>query len=755
MNQKESILIVDDDESTCRSLALIFGKKGYETEIAKTAQEALEKALERFFNASLIDIRLPDLDGTILLNKLKKSYPEMVCMIITGHASLQNAITTTKIGSSGYFVKPLILEDVIYRIEEGLSKQRLKRELKESEKKYRTLYETIKEGIVFCDIEGNFLDANQAFLDMLGYKIKEIRRLSYQELTPKKWHKITTNIIKNQTMVRGYSKEYEKEYIKKNGTTLPITIRSWLTKDKQGEPVGTWAIIRDITERKQAEQRIEHLNLVLRAIRKVNQLLVRERNREKLLQDICDNFIKTYGYNNAWIILLDKEGKLETYTKAGLGKEFLLVIDELLKSGRLPVCGQRALNKQEVVITKNPASTCTGCPLAQKQIDYGTMTIRLEYSGRVYGLMYVSIPNYLTADKEEQNLFREVAEDIVFGLHNIEMREQLEKRTYDLKERVKELNCLWKISNLIEKSGISLEAIIQGTVNSLPQAWQYPEICCARVILKGQEFKTENFKETIWKQSSDIRVYNKLIGTVKVYYLEERPEIDEGPFQKEERSLIDVIAQRLGRLIEEKESEIELQKSYKRLQKTMQDAIYTISKVAETRDPYIAGHQLKVSKLSTTIAQEMKLPKDRIEGVRIASLIHDIGKISVPAEILSKPNKLTEIEYSLIKDHSQIGYNILKSIEFPWPVAQIVLQHHERLDGSGYPNNLKGDKIILEARIIGVADVVEAMSSHRPYRPALGIDKALEEISQNRGILYDPEVVDVCIKLFKEKDFKF
>jgi len=183
--------------------------------------------------------------------------------------------------------------------------------------------------------------------------------------------------------------------------------------------------------------------------------------------------------------------------------------------------------------------------------------------------------------------------------------------------------------------------------------------------------------------------------------------------------------------------------------------IETMSKIVEAKDPYTAGHQQRVSQLSTAIAKELNLPPDKIEGIRIASLIHDIGKIGLPAEILSKPSKLTDIEFNLIKGHSQIGYDILKSIDFSYPVAQIVLQHHERLDGSGYPNNLKDDEILLEAKIIGVADVVEAMSSHRPYRPALGIDAALEEIIKNKGILYDPEVVDVCLKLFKEKGFKF
>lgn len=191
-----------------------------------------------------------------------------------------------------------------------------------------------------------------------------------------------------------------------------------------------------------------------------------------------------------------------------------------------------------------------------------------------------------------------------------------------------------------------------------------------------------------------------------------------------------------------------------KLKKSIEDVIYTIGKITETRDPYTSGHQLKVSKLAIAIAQEMKLPQDKIEGIRIASLVHDIGKISIPSEILSKPSKLSEIEDKLIKNHSQIGYDILKSIEFPWPIAQIVLQHQERLNGSGYPQGLKGDDILLEAKIIAVADVIEAMSSHRPYRPALGINKALEEIYQNQGILYDPEVVNACIRLFKEKNFK-
>jgi len=503
-----------------------------------------------------------------------------------------------------------------------------------------------------------------------------------------------------------------------------------------------------------SEKLTKHLFSVLKAIRKINQLILREKNINVLLQEACDILIEARDYNSTWLGFLKDEKTFAIVVGSPL-KEIVSRFREQVLGGDYPPCIRKALIQKDLFLLINTYKECGDCCLKDIHGEEQSAIIRIEHNHKLLGLLVIILAPEVYINKEEKELLEELAGDLAFGLQNIEMREYLEKRTYDLKERVKELNCLWEISNLIEKPGISLEAIIQGIVSSLPQAWQYPEICCARVILKGQEFKTENFKGTIWKQSRDIRVYKKPIGTIEVYYLEERPEIDEGPFQKEERNLIEVIAWRLGRLIEGKESEMELKKSYQRLRKNIEDIIYTIGKITETRDPYTSGHQLKVSKLSTAIAQEMKLPPDKIEGIRIASLIHDVGKISIPSEILSKPIKLSEIEYNLIKNHSQIGYDILKSIEFSWPIAQIVLQHQERLNGSGYPQGLKGDDILLEAKIIAVADVIEAMSSHRPYRPALGINKALEEISINRGILYVPEVVDACIKLFKEKDFKF
>jgi len=498
--------------------------------------------------------------------------------------------------------------------------------VKEPEVEYRELFENMMDGLVLhrliTDKNGHPVDyilekVNKAAEKILSWNRKDIEGKKATEV-----YSGDSPFIERYAEVAQTGKaEYFVDYYPR--------FKKWYEIKSFCPKKGYFAnIFRDITERKQAEEKIKHLNLVLRAIRSVNRLIVKEKKREGLFQGLCNDLIKTQGYHSAWIALLNESGKLETYAEAGLGKVFLPII-ELLKKGRLTACGQKALKQQKVVIIKDPASTCSGCPLAQEHSGRRVMTIRLEYNGKIYGLMSVSFPAHLAVDQKEQSLFKEVAEDVVFIIHSIELEE------------------------------------------------------------------------------------------------------------------------------ERKQAEEKLQQTYQRLKKTMNATIDTMSRILEAKDPYTAGHQQRVSQLSVAIAKELNLSSDKIEGIRIASLIHDIGKIGLPTEILSKPSKLTDIEFSLIKGHSQIGYDILKSIDFLYPIANIVFQHHERLNGSGYPNYLRGDEILLEAKIIGVADVVEAMSSHRPYRPAKGIDAALEEISKNRGILYDPEVVDACLRLFKGKGFKF
>jgi len=208
-------------------------------------------------------------------------------------------------------------------------------------------------------------------------------------------------------------------------------------------------------------------------------------------------------------------------------------------------------------------------------------------------------------------------------------------------------------------------------------------------------------------------------------------------------------------IVDRKRTEEMLQHTLGILRKAVGTTIQVLVAAVEVRDPYTAGHQVRSANLARAIAGEMGLPHEQIDGIRMAATIHDIGKLCIPAEILSKPTRLSEIEFSLIKEHSRRGYEMLKNIESPSQLAEVVYQHHERMDGSGYPRKLKGNAILVEARILAVADVVESMASHRPYRPALGIDVALNEIMQNSGTLYDKVVVDACLRLFQEKGFQF
>jgi PAS domain S-box-containing protein/putative nucleotidyltransferase with HDIG domain len=203
-----------------------------------------------------------------------------------------------------------------------------------------------------------------------------------------------------------------------------------------------------------------------------------------------------------------------------------------------------------------------------------------------------------------------------------------------------------------------------------------------------------------------------------------------------------------------RQAEEKIQQGLKKLEKSLGDTIKAMSMVVETRDPYTAGHQDKVARLAAAISKKMNLSEEMIRGIEMTGVIHDIGKMYIPADILSKPGKLSSIETQLIRTHAQAGHDIMKDVEFPWPVARIILEHHERMDGSGYPNGLSNNDILQEARIIAVADVVDAMASHRPYRPALGLNAALEEIENNKGKLYDSDVVDACLMLFREEGFQ-
>ena len=270
----------------------------------------------------------------------------------------------------------------------------------------------------------------------------------------------------------------------------------------------------------------------------------------------------------------------------------------------------------------------------------------------------------------------------------------------------------------------------------LPGSACKTERCCLVRIVKGEE-RIEFETEKIHSDSSKILCI-----------------VSANPFFGPDGELVGIVED-LKDISRLKEAETKLQQSFKKLRNALEGTIHAMSLAVEMRDPYTAGHQKRVTDLAVAIARELDFSADKIDGIRMAGLIHDIGKISVPAEILTKPGRITEKEFALIKDHPQIGYDILKKIEFPWPIAKIVLQHHERMNGSGYPQGLQGKYILLEARILAVADVVESIASFRPYRQALGIQAALKEITEEKETLYDAQVVDACLNLFSEHRFKF
>lgn len=241
--------------------------------------------------------------------------------------------------------------------------------------------------------------------------------------------------------------------------------------------------------------------------------------------------------------------------------------------------------------------------------------------------------------------------------------------------------------------------------------------------------------------SVPLKHQDRLLGVIQV--LNKRPPLN---FDQEDLELLTLLAQPIAAALANA-------RAYTRLAQVSQQVIKTLSMTVELRDPYTAGHQRRVAQLAVAIAQELGLSQERQESLRIACTLHDIGKIVVPAEILSKPGHINPLEWGLVKSHSRVGYEILKEIDFPKEIADIVLQHHERLDGSGYPAGLRGDEVSLEARILAVADVMEAMIFHRPYRPALGVEKALEEITRERGEGLDAAAVDACCRLF-QRGFK-
>jgi len=311
---------------------------------------------------------------------------------------------------------------------------------------------------------------------------------------------------------------------------------------------------------------------VLRAIRDVNQLIAREKDRSRLLKGICDSLTESHGYYNAWVALLDESGRLIAHAESGLGADFLPVKERLVR-GELTHCAQKALKQSGPVITENPPLTCSDCPLSDKYSGRGGMTIRLQHNGKSYGILSTSAPADLVEEEEECLFFQEAAGDIASALHNLELEERHAQLEHDVKERVKELECLYGIATIAEKPDITLDELYQEMANLLPSSWQYPEICCARITTEDKKFRTANYRDAEWKLCSDIKIGGVKAGAVEVNYLKKRPKLDEGPFSRDERRLIDAVATQMGRITERKKAEEALRQSEQKYRTILESVV--------------------------------------------------------------------------------------------------------------------------------------------------------------------------------------
>ena len=594
--------------------------------------------------------------------------------------------------------------------------------------------------IVVWDPDLRITRFNRAFERLTGYAADEIIGQEVAVLLPEIARGESLRKIV-QASVAGHWESEEIPILCKNGDTRIVLWNSANVAPEDGAaPLATIAQGHDISERKEAERRTRRLTRVLRAVRNVNQLITKEKDRDRLLRGSCENLIKTRGYHRVWIALLDPSHRLLTASAAGF-KESYLAFVEHLKRGELPYCVRKALGQSGAVWIEDPSVSCPDCPLSEERTDSGALTTRLEHEGRVHGVLSATVTSDFVADEEEFELFEEVAADIAFALSQIEAEGALrrsEARFSELVDALPQTICEMDEDGAIaylSDHGLHAFGYTREDLEEGLHALQM-------LIPEDRERAQEDFGRLLGGERLGAAEYTALRkdGTAFPVLSYSTPLVrTEEP--RRVRSIVVDITKR-------KEEE-------RALREMLDGLIRGMGLTTKMRDPYTAKHQQRVTELACAIASEMALAEEQVEGIRVAGLLHDIGKIAVPAEVLAKPSELTGPELELIKAHPQLAYEILLGVDFSWPVADVVLQHHERLDGSGYPHGLKGDDIRLEARILAVADVVEAMASHRPYRAALGIDAALEEIEEKKGLLYDPEVVDVCRRLFREERFRF
>lgn len=621
--------------------------------------------------------------------------------------------------------------------------------LRESEQKYKLITETIADVVWTSDLALNLTYISPSAEKMYGEPADIHMGRSPEERCPANSLAQLRMVLseeldkeKGQGVDKARSRLLEVECLRADGSAFWVSMNIAFIRDGTGTIIGLHGVSRDISEQKRNEEEILRNEARLEGLLRIAQH--KAKSIQSLLDFALEEAIELTDSVLGYIYLYDdqrKEFTLNTWSK-GVLKECSIgdspTISQLDKTG---IWGEAVRQAKPIIINDFQTSH----PL-KKGYPEGHAPIR----------KYLTVPVF-SGDKI-------VA---VAGVAN----KPVDYNNSDVRQLTLLMDSVWRIleakrltEELFRTEGKyrSIFDNAQEGIFQTNKAGQFLTANNAMAAMLGYESPKE-LLSSVKDMASDIYV-NPETRDMLLKEIDEHGAVKGFicQYRRKDKKVIWVsidqhaIRGDLGKILHYEgfcEDITDRQLSTERLREALGATIHAISATVEARDPYTAGHQGRVSNLAQSIALEMGLPEDRIEGLRLAASIHDLGKVSVPAEILTKPKKLLAIEFELIKIHAQAGYDILKDIEFPWPIARIVLEHHERMNGSGYPNSLIGDQTLMESRILAVADVVEAMASYRPYRPALGIEAALEEIEKNKGILYDSDVVDSCLRLFRERDF--
>jgi PAS domain S-box-containing protein len=544
-----------------------------------------------------------------------------------------------------------------------------------------------------------------------------------------------------------------------NEFTYPDGETGWFELSIEPAPEGILILSTDITARKRAEESLRRTALALRTLISCSHAVVRATDWDELLREVCRVIVEVAGYRLAWIGLAQEDEETTVLPVAQADCEEGCVDQPNITwadSGRGPAA--TAIRTRKPVVCNDLLTDPQFARWREDAFRRGyasCIALPLIASGEVLGALNIYASGPRAFDAEEAGLLQELADDLAYAMAALRTRARGDQLRGELRDSEQRYQLHFEhVSDVIYTLDRQLR--VQAISPSVHTLLGY-----APEELTGRPFKELGLvsPESLEAALSDMgQVLHGGSLSPSVYEFTARNgtrrfvELSGAPvFDGEEVAGVVAVARdvtdRMG-------TERALEHTLSDLRQVLGGMIKILGLIVEQRDPYTAGHQRRVADLARAIATEMGLSLARTGGIRVAASIHDLGKISVPADLLSRPGRLTESELMLVQAHSQVGYELLRQVEFPWPVADIVLQHHERLDGSGYPNHLRGDQMLLEARILALADVVDAMASHRPYRPALPIEEVLGEISRERGTLYEPEAVDACLRLFREKGFQ-